>query len=183
LASRAELEDAAQHGSILPLLEEDLRTFLNVTVQWSANRDPSKAPPMTDTDTATALAHAWDLFDAASKRVLTAQPHQMTAAAEQMETARINMRSAIQATLISARKKRPVAPPIKPSSPDQLRDALTGLIAYVERNQCEHEETYRGGTNWTICSACGSKWADDEGGFQPYTPPPELTGARSALGI
>lgn len=171
MASRAGLEDAAQHGSLLPFLEEDLRTFLNVTVQWSANRDP------------TALAHAWDLFDAASKRVLTAQPHQMTAAAEQMETARINMRSTIQATLTSARKKRPVAPPAKPSSPDQVRDALTGLIAYVERNQCEHEDTYRGGTNWTICSACGSKWADDEGGFQPYTPPPELTDARSALGI
>jgi len=41
------------------------------------------------------------------------------------------------------------------------------LIREVEKHQCAHEETIRGGSIWTICTQCDRKWADDEGGFQP----------------
>ena len=46
---------------------------------------------------------------------------------------------------------------------------------------CTHEETHRGGTIWTICDACGQKWADDEGGFQPYAEPQWISNARTLL--
>ena len=63
----------------------------------------------------------------------------------------------------------------------ELRDALRGLVRHVERNRCEHDETYRAGFNWTICHQCGKKWADDEGGFRPDPEPPELRRAHDAL--
>ena len=62
-----------------------------------------------------------------------------------------------------------------------IKEALAELVRYVERNECEHEQTHRGGFIWTICSDCGKKWADDKGGFKPYEPPPELETARAAL--
>ena len=49
-----------------------------------------------------------------------------------------------------------------------LRQALKDLLDHVDRNTCHHEETHRGGAIWTICTECGQKWADDEGGFKPY---------------
>jgi ribosomal protein L37AE/L43A len=61
------------------------------------------------------------------------------------------------------------------------REALANLVRYVERNECQHESTHRGGSIWTICDDCGRKWADDRGGFKPYEPAPELEAARAAL--
>lgn len=62
-----------------------------------------------------------------------------------------------------------------------IRAALSGLISYVEGNECQHEDTHRGGAIWTICDGCGRKWADDRGGFKPYQEPKELTAAIAAL--
>lgn len=64
-----------------------------------------------------------------------------------------------------------------------LRAALKDLVRYVERESCMHEETHRGGTLWTICDHCGRAWADDEGGFKPYEPPPELQRAYEVLDV
>jgi hypothetical protein len=63
----------------------------------------------------------------------------------------------------------------------RMREALTGLLNHVDLNTCEHEETKRGGAIWTICCNCGQQWADDEGGFKPYTDPPPVASARTAL--
>jgi iron complex transport system substrate-binding protein len=45
-----------------------------------------------------------------------------------------------------------------------------------------HEDTYRGGSIWTICSACGMKWADDNGrgGFVPYQTPKAIEDAGAS---
>jgi hypothetical protein len=67
------------------------------------------------------------------------------------------------------------------ASHEAIVEALRGLVDHVERNECEHEDTSRGGFIWTICNECGKKWADDKGGFQPYSPPPALSRARAAL--
>jgi len=61
------------------------------------------------------------------------------------------------------------------------RKALSDLLQYVERRECTHEETFRGGTIWTICSGCGAKLADDQGGFKLYVEPAEITAARKVL--
>ncbi len=61
------------------------------------------------------------------------------------------------------------------------REAVEALLLYAEAQTCTHEETYRGGAIWTICRACGRKWADDEGGFVPYQDPPEIAAARAML--
>jgi hypothetical protein len=53
--------------------------------------------------------------------------------------------------------------PVLPSA-RHILNVLRNLLKYAERNTCLHEETYRGGTNWEICSSCGARWADDEGG-------------------
>jgi hypothetical protein len=63
----------------------------------------------------------------------------------------------------------------------KLREALHNLVSYVDLNECHHENTHRGGSIWTICSECGAKWADDEGGFRPYCEPTVVTAARAAL--
>lgn len=64
---------------------------------------------------------------------------------------------------------------------ERLRKVLGDLLEFAERQECTHEDTYRGGTIWTICSACGQKWADDEGGFPGYVEPKEITAARNVL--
>lgn len=64
---------------------------------------------------------------------------------------------------------------------ERLEGALSGLVGYVERNACHHENTHRGGVIWTICDDCGRKWADDRGGFVPYTEPDALVAAYEAL--
>ncbi|MGX5776952.1 hypothetical protein [Methylorubrum zatmanii] len=61
------------------------------------------------------------------------------------------------------------------------RTVMRNLIAEHDKNICLHEETHRGGAIWTICAQCGRKWADDEGGFQPYEEPPAVTAAWAAL--
>ena len=38
------------------------------------------------------------------------------------------------------------------------------LLAHVEKNTCLHEETERGGASWEICTRCGKKWHDADGG-------------------
>lgn len=49
------------------------------------------------------------------------------------------------------------------------------------KNTCSHEEVYRGGAIWTICSQCGKKWADDEGGMPEYQDPQEWDAAQKAI--
>lgn len=60
---------------------------------------------------------------------------------------------------------------------------VTKLISECERNVCMHEDTYRGGSIWTICSDCGMKWADDNGrgGFVPYQTPKAIEDAESLI--
>ncbi|HEX5676411.1 MAG TPA: hypothetical protein VFX91_00435 [Alcanivorax sp.] len=62
-----------------------------------------------------------------------------------------------------------------------LLEALKGLLAYAESNECHHEETERLGVIWTSCRHCGEKWADDKGGFQPYQEPACFGAARDAI--
>lgn len=59
--------------------------------------------------------------------------------------------------------------------------ALQELLDHVDRETCRHEDIYRGGAIWTICRDCGRKWADDEGGFQPYEDAPAVAKARAIL--
>ena len=61
------------------------------------------------------------------------------------------------------------------------KEVLGNLLRYAERQTCRHEETRRGGFNWTICNQCEKSWADDEGGFSPYVEPQEFTDARKFL--
>ncbi len=64
---------------------------------------------------------------------------------------------------------------------DHLADALRAMLRRDERNTCQHEDTHRGGYLWTICDACGAKWADDRGGKPEWQDPQEWTDARAAL--
>jgi hypothetical protein len=52
-----------------------------------------------------------------------------------------------------------------PTTTSNIMAVLNSVTEYAARNCCLHEETYRGGTIWEICSMCGMKWADDEGGM------------------
>ncbi len=61
------------------------------------------------------------------------------------------------------------------------REALSGALAEYDRNICRHETTHRGGFLWTICDDCEAKWADDRGGFKPYSDPPRIVTARATL--
>lgn len=61
-----------------------------------------------------------------------------------------------------------------------LRDALQALLRRDQRN-CQHEETERGGVLWEICTQCGAKWADDDGGKPEWQDPPEWAQADAAL--
>lgn len=76
----------------------------------------------------------------------------------------------------------PVPAPLVPEVVKVALEALEGLLKHVERQTCSHEETYRGGSIWTICSSCGMKWADDEGGMPKSFPTPKaVEKAESAL--
>jgi len=68
-----------------------------------------------------------------------------------------------------------------PKLDDKFKKALEGLINIIERNECRHEETSRGGAIWTICQMCNRQWADNDGGMPEYKEPPELTAAYSVL--
>lgn len=63
----------------------------------------------------------------------------------------------------------------------ELEAGLLSLLRHVDNETCTHEDTYRGGLIWTICSACGCKWADDRGGFVPHCDAPAVSGARALL--
>lgn len=54
-----------------------------------------------------------------------------------------------------------------------LREALEGLLA-ASGLDCEHVDTHRGGTIWTICDYCGAKWEGD-------TAPPPCDRAQAAI--
>lgn len=64
---------------------------------------------------------------------------------------------------------------------DKMREALEKARDWIDAQGCRHESTHRGGAIWTICDDCGTKWADDEGGFQPYRPPAILKVIDAAL--
>lgn len=63
----------------------------------------------------------------------------------------------------------------------QIIRIISDLVEYVNTNECQHASTYRGGAIWTICNDCDRKWADDEGGFQPYQQPAEIKAAQALL--
>jgi hypothetical protein len=58
---------------------------------------------------------------------------------------------------------------------------VTEALKYADMEICRHEETHRGGVLWTICDACGMKWADDQGGFKPSPWPAMYDKAIAAL--
>ncbi len=62
-----------------------------------------------------------------------------------------------------------------------LLQAAEHALAWNERNTCTPEETYRGGAIWEICSSCGAKWADDEGGKPPHIEPAFMVELRAAI--
>lgn len=66
------------------------------------------------------------------------------------------------------------------SAPDLLA-ALKELLAETEANTCQHESLTRGGAIWTICTDCGRKWADDDGGFVPTKDTAPVAKARAAI--
>jgi ribosomal protein L37AE/L43A len=60
---------------------------------------------------------------------------------------------------------------------DKEYKTLKKVVSLYECNVCQHEEVHRGGSIWTICSNCDMKWADDMGGFKPYTVPTPIVDA------
>lgn len=63
----------------------------------------------------------------------------------------------------------------------RLRKMIRALILHIERCECRHETTHRGGNIWTICDDCGAQWADDRGGFKPWTQLPLIADAKALL--
>ncbi len=49
-------------------------------------------------------------------------------------------------------------------SKQKVISVLSEILNYSYMHTCLHEETHRGGVIWEICSECGIKWADDNGG-------------------
>ena len=66
----------------------------------------------------------------------------------------------------------------------RVLDILKGVTEYAARNTCMHEETYRGGSIWEICSMCGKRWADDRGGkpVDAHELPKEIAAAYDLIG-
>lgn len=62
-----------------------------------------------------------------------------------------------------------------------LLDALEKAVAHIERNTCQHEDTYRGGAIWEICRECGAKWADDKGGKPEFKWPDSVLQASALI--
>lgn len=63
----------------------------------------------------------------------------------------------------------------------ELIEAGALLLRHAGSQQCSHEDTHRGGSIWTICSACGCKWADDEGGMPEWKEDAAISDFRTAL--
>lgn len=81
--------------------------------------------------------------------------------------------------LLDSARQRIVA--LTEAARQDVREALVDLLARDMQNTCQHENTYRGGAIWEICSDCDAKWADDEGGKPEWADPPEWVSARAAL--
>ncbi len=65
---------------------------------------------------------------------------------------------------------------------DVLKQVEEALVAALRLDPtCEHEDTHRGGSIWTICDQCGKQWADDEGGFKPDPPNQTIEQILAAL--
>jgi hypothetical protein len=75
------------------------------------------------------LMTSWDKTDGAAQGIATSLPHQMTAAAERLETARLAMRDALQAFVIAYARSANPETPAKPKSP--LPKFHLDDIAYV----------------------------------------------------
>jgi hypothetical protein len=60
---------------------------------------------------------------------------------------------------------------------------LESAVDHYYRNVCTHEDTHRGGFLWTICDGCGSRWADDQGGFVPFHEPQDITEALAVIKV
>ncbi len=63
-----------------------------------------------------------------------------------------------------------------------LENALRQCLREIDKNTCQHEDVCRAGTIWTICSQCGAKWDDGDGGFRPHDTPQWLYDAWDILG-
>lgn len=61
---------------------------------------------------------------------------------------------------------------------EEMIAAIDDLVDWAHRQICPHEETHRGGAIWEICSSCGAKWADDEGGKPEFKLPEEVVNAE-----
>ena len=61
------------------------------------------------------------------------------------------------------------------------RELLERVLREYERQVCTHEETYRGGSIWEICTMCNAKWADDEGGKPEFKWPKHIDDLRAIL--
>ena len=64
---------------------------------------------------------------------------------------------------------------------EKVLPALEKITQFAEAQICMHEETHRGGVLWEICSQCGAKWADDEGGKPEFEWPKEADAARAMM--
>ena len=60
-------------------------------------------------------------------------------------------------------------------------ELLKSVLREYDQQVCTHEETYRGGAIWEICSICGTKWADDEGGKPEFKWPDAIEQLRALL--
>ena len=90
-------------------------------------------------------------------------------------------RRLVNHAVITPSQSSPAVTVVVDARVEALKTALTGLLHHAQRQECLHEDTHRGGAIWTICDACGAKWADDEGGFPGYEEPEPLARAREAL--
>lgn len=61
------------------------------------------------------------------------------------------------------------------------RQIIEDLLRHIDRETCTHEETYRRGAIWEICTGCGAKWADDRGGKPEFKWPDCVEKARAFL--
>lgn len=61
------------------------------------------------------------------------------------------------------------------------KEVIRKLLNHIYANTCTHDETYRGGILWEICSQCGAKWADDEGGKPDFEYPQCVKDAEQIL--
>lgn len=89
--------------------------------------------------------------------------------------------SNIMRCVLAALTASPKQAPVDQGEVERLRHHLHAALDHYERNICHHDSTHRGGFLWTICDDCGAKWADDEGGFKPFSYPREIEAAYAAL--